>query len=406
MAVEHTSDGWRLTLKSSGGARFLHGGFLAFWLCGWLVGEALVSWILITGAVALLTGKPPGPGQEPLEAGPAVMTGAFLLLWLTLWTVGGIAAASEMLRLLWGEDRITVLGGRLDVVWMRGPFHRARVFERDAIRRIATAGGEDRLVLETAAGSVELSRLGSRHERREGATALRVELGLSEALGQSPTVPQGWEEIITPEGERALVANRSTRRVQARVASAGAMLLGGLTLFVAREALQRWGLMIGAFVLLGFTAALAAGAVWLARGRHEWRIGSGRLTLRRRFGSGVRDLFEARHLVLDSSTDSDGDSSTFLCALAREPGPTGVSWRTYPARTSRIVTQSVNDRAVRDLAAWLSGQTGIPLIDRTTPEARAAQLTALRETLEKAGRVGRWAAGLIDRAKERMKKAG
>src|SRR5215831_16294192 len=106
MAVERTIEGFRLTLKSQGAGRYASAAFLAFWLCGWAVGEAFALWMLIRGAWALLTGAPPDAGRAPLAVGPALIAGLFILMWLTLWTVGGIAAMSELLRLLWGEDRL------------------------------------------------------------------------------------------------------------------------------------------------------------------------------------------------------------------------------------------------------------------------------------------------------------
>ena len=94
MAIDRTTEGLEVRLKSSGAGRYVSSAFLAFWLCGWAVGEALVLWILVKGAWALLTGSPPDPGRAPLQAGPAVMVGVFLIAWLTMWTVGGTGALS------------------------------------------------------------------------------------------------------------------------------------------------------------------------------------------------------------------------------------------------------------------------------------------------------------------------
>src|SRR5262245_49677542 len=105
MIGERTNEGWELQLTSQGVGRYLSAAFLAFWLCIWAVGESVVLWIVVVGAIALLTGRPPEPGREPLELGPAVMAGAFFVVWLTMWTVGGIAAFLEEMRLLWGRDR-------------------------------------------------------------------------------------------------------------------------------------------------------------------------------------------------------------------------------------------------------------------------------------------------------------
>jgi hypothetical protein len=410
MIGERTNEGWQLRLRSRGVGRYVGASFLAFWLCGWVAGEAFALWILIVGAIALLTGRPPEPGREPLDPGPAVMTGAFLLIWLTIWTFGGIAAIAELLRLLWGDDRITVSSGRLTVSWARGPFRRTREFERDAIRKISLVGRHDHLALETDRGSVELSRLGSRSERAEGAAALRAELAIAEAASATAVaLPQGWEEVITPEGERVLVTNRSTRRAQARFASVVAIAVAGLTMFLARESIRRWDLMIPAFILLVFTAGLAAGAVWLARGRYEWRIGSGGLTLRKRFGSNVKDVFEARRLVIDSSTDSDGDPWYELEAIGdgeQAPAPTAPRWSASKPNTRSIARVMDEAASIHQLAAWLSRETGLSLEDRTTPQAREQQLAELKVTLQSSGRLGQWALKLVERLGEREKKAG
>src|SRR5262245_21101596 len=225
MAYEQSGGGGELKLRSCGVGRFMSAAFLAFWLCGWAVGEGFVLWILITGAAALVTGRPPEAGREPLQVGPALFMGAFLLAWLALWTVGGIAAIAELLRLLWGEDRIQVASGRLTVTWGRGPFQSQRVFERETIRAVSLTGFREHLILRTERESIELSGLGSQEERREGAAVLRAAIGLSDDPSVSAAIPRGWEEVITSEGERALVADRSTRRAQARAASVVAMLL-------------------------------------------------------------------------------------------------------------------------------------------------------------------------------------
>jgi hypothetical protein len=408
MAGERTIEGWRLTLKSTGAGRYASAAFLAFWLCGWAVGEAFALWMLIRGAIALLTGAPPEAGHAPLPVGPAVIAGLFLLAWLTLWTVGGLAAIGELLRLLWGEDRIEFASGRLTVTWFRGPFRSTRHFERDQIRRV-TLVGRDLLALETVRGRFDLSGLGTRAERVEGARALRAEMGLQELPAAAAAIPPGWEEIITPEGERALVAELARRRIQARVAGGAALALAAVTFAVARESLQRVDLAIAALILLAFTGGLAASALWLARGRWEWRIGSGRLTLRRRYGAALRDVFEARRLVIEMSSDSDGDAWYQLDAYdaAGPPTPAPIRWRTSTSKHRRTVARRMNDAsAVRDLGAWLARASGLPLEDLTSPEQRAVQLAELRAMLENSGRFGRWAVKIVDRLEGERKKAG
>ena len=411
MSGQRTIEGWQLRLRPHGGGRYLGAVFLAIWLCGWAAAEAFAIWFLVRGALALLAGTPPGAGREPLSLAVALVGGAFLILWLALWTLGGVAAFHEFLRLLCGEDVTTVTPAGLEVRWLRGPIRTVRRFERHQIRGISLVGWDDRLSLETSRERLELSRLGTRQERIEGASGLRAELALPVALQVSAIqLPWGWEELITPEGERAVTPDRATRAKQARFMGVVAMALATLTFAIARGVPQRLDLVIPTAFLLVLALAAAAGGIWLARGRWEWRMGSGRLTLRRRFGSGVRDVFEGRRLVLESSSDSDGDSWFELHASAnaeKSPLPTTLGWRTSAPRNSRSVTRVMNDPSiVRDLALWLSRETGLELDDHTTPEARDAELAALRATLANSGRFGAWAAKALDKLANERKRAG
>ena len=63
MISERTNEGWELRLRSQGAGRYVSAAFLAFWLCMWAVGETLVLWFLIVGAISILTGRPPEPGR-------------------------------------------------------------------------------------------------------------------------------------------------------------------------------------------------------------------------------------------------------------------------------------------------------------------------------------------------------
>ena len=407
MPAERTRQGWRLNLKPHGCSRYLSGAFLAFWLCGWAAGEAFALRLLIKGGLSLLTGTPTGPGRESLPLGLALGAGLFILFWLALWTVGGIAALAELFRLLWGEDRLEVAGGRLIVTRVRGPFRTQRAFDRTSIRRIGLLGRDARLVMDCARGHRELSRLGTQEERVQGATALRVELAIPEEPAASSTVlPEGWEDIITPDGARVLVADRSVRQKQTRAAFIGTLLLAAVTFVAARDSLHRSPLIAPSVILLVFTLAALAGTLWLARGRYEWRLEKGLLTLRKRYGMGVRPVFQGRHLLLDYSTDSDGDPWHELYALSepdppltvRKIGGATVTWRSAQPKNRRSIARKMNDTGVlRDLGNWLARETGLVLDDRTTPTARAQDLAELRATLEQSGRFGRLAAKLVDR---------
>ncbi|HZE19031.1 MAG TPA: hypothetical protein VE402_02815, partial [Candidatus Angelobacter sp.] len=391
-------EGWSVSLKPRGAARFFTAAFLLFWLCGWAVGEGLALWLLGKGAVALMMGEPPGPGHAPLQIGPAVAIGAFLLVWLFFWTLGGIAAMSELMRMVWSEDRLIVHGAGLAVVRSRGPFHWRRELPRDELRRIILVPRNDALAAETMRERVELSRNGTRAEREEAAAALRSQLGLSEAgLESRIELPKGWEEIITPEGDRAVVPDVSTRRVHARIASIFTFGIATVAILLIREALR-----FAALLPIAIIAALAAmgltwGTAWLVRGRMEWRGGGGRLILRRRFGSGARDVFEAQRLELVVTTDSDGDERFALEAVqgsADLPAPQPLSRASRKNR--RVVASALHDPTVpRLLGAWLARAANVPIQDRTSREAREAEMVQLRKQLDQSGPLGRAASCLL-----------
>jgi hypothetical protein len=81
--------------------------------------------------------------------------------------------------------------------------------------------------------------------------------------------------------------------------------------------------------------------------------------------------------------------------------PPVIEWHAARRKGRRTVVRLMNDPvAVRDLAAWLSRETGLELEDRSRPEARAIQLAELRDALEKSGslrEVGGQAGGSIGR---------
>jgi hypothetical protein len=406
MHAEGIPQGSEIRLAPRGAGRWFSAAFLLVWLCGWALGEAFALWFLIKGAIALLSGNPPDPGREPLEVGPAVAIGAFLILWLLLWTVGGIAAMAELLRLTWAEDRLAVRGGSLIVQRRRGPFRTVREIGRDTIRHIALAPRNDRLVVETDRSTVEVSTLGTRDERAQAIAVLRAGLGLSEATAaRDAALPEGWQEIITLEGERALVPDLATRRTQARVASVVTLGAAAVTFLIGRAALGEPSLFALAFIALAATIALGWGAVWLARGRNEWRIGSGRLTLRRRYGAEARQVFEARRLEITVSSDSDGDDWFELAAsseIATElPAPQRTAGRPKHRRT---ITRAMSDASTpRRLGAWLARATGMTLEDHSAPEFREAEVARLREQLAGSGPFGKWAVKSIGRLEERRR---
>src|SRR5512146_450229 len=104
METNRTPEGLEVRLSSAGFGRFIGAAFLGFWLLFWVAGEGIALWMLAKGAWALITGEPPEPGRDPLDAQGALPIGLFLLIWLSFWTLGGVFAGREFLRLLFGRD--------------------------------------------------------------------------------------------------------------------------------------------------------------------------------------------------------------------------------------------------------------------------------------------------------------
>jgi hypothetical protein len=389
--AERTDRGLEMVLRPRGAGRFFGAAFLSFWLCGWVVGEAFAVWILYHVARALLSGTPAGPFREPVALGALLAMVGFLLVWLALWTLGGSAALREVLRLVWSKDRIVAGTASLRVLRGVGPFRSTLEIPREKLRRIYLAPRTWALSAETTASPVTLSKLGSHAERRDVASALRDELRVPEDLpvdDAAPALPKGWQETVTPEGDYALVPDLGVRRRQSRVATVFALALTTLAVLLVSQSTNDPSVVPPAVLISVAAAAVTWGAVRLARGRIEWRIGVGSLTRRRRFGWRVRDLLEARSLELTRSRDSDGDECFALEAL----GPGGPAGR-------KTIARATDDPTVpRQLGGWLAARAGVPFRDRTTQEAAVEDLERTLASLRESGAVGRWAARWIERA--------
>ena len=214
VTLQRTFRGLEVRLHSIGKGRFFSAAFLGVWLAGWAAGEVVVVWLLAVGGWSLLTGRPPEPGRAPLQPGPSVAIGAFLALWLALWTFGGVMALYEFFRLLWAVDRITADPSGLDVARRVGLFTRSKRYPKEDIRRLYRISST--LMLETTAGPIELTRLGTPTQQDEIAALLSAELGV--APSQPVLLPANWEEVSAPEGGTLLVPNLANRRRQALVA--------------------------------------------------------------------------------------------------------------------------------------------------------------------------------------------
>ena len=418
MIGERTSEGWQARMRPQGIGRFFPAAFLSFWLCGWAAGEAFALWMLFQGVRALVTGEPIG-GHNPMPVPFILLMGAFLLFWLSLWTVGGITAMGELLRLVWSEDRIVAGPAGLTLHTSRGPFRKKVDIPRDEIRAIVPSARGSSLAVETPRNTVVLTRNGTQAEREEVAAALRSELGLKDqpagasttwTPGMAPMVltglPTGWEDAISPEGERILVRSAKSRATGARLVGVIALGMAALAAFVVKKALGSVALIPPAVIVTAFALGLAWLAFWLAMARSEWKIGSGRIVLRQRFRGTVRDVFEADRLELTFSSDSDGDERFALMALKGANASIGGSAFFTDPKCRRLVESSLRDAAgPRRLGAWLAQSSGIPFDDRTGAVARQADIAALTAQLNLSGPLGRFAAKLVTRASAKVKKS-
>ena len=339
--------------------------------------------MLFKGMIALVGGEPLGDGSD--SPGPTVLVGGFLLLWLTLWTIGGIAAIHAFLRSVWAEDRLQAQGGRLVVQRATGPFRTTREFGREEIHRIAVAPYREVLTLWTPKGSVDLSDLGTAQERQDAARTLRSSLGLPDATGDAelPVLPTAWEEALTPEGERAIVPATGRRRIQAQITGAIALVLVGTAAWIAYESgngIQSPGALPIVLVLVAIGGLIGWGALWLHRGRMEWVLGSGQLRLQKRFGGSRTVKFEAQRLEISSSTDSDGDVRFTLKAISGA------------GKGRTIVSRFHDPTEPRQLGAWLVRATGVSIEDQSRAAETPVDLAALQAQLEQSGKLGRWLA--------------
>jgi hypothetical protein len=88
--------------------------FLPVWLIGWLLGE-------VFALREVVSGKGPVP---------------FLLVWLTMWTLGGGLAALSWLWMVAGKERLTVKPGVLVHRFELFSLHRTREYDLSEVRNL------------------------------------------------------------------------------------------------------------------------------------------------------------------------------------------------------------------------------------------------------------------------------
>lgn len=402
MILERSTEGLTARLAPRGPGRFAGAGFLAVWLTFWAVGEAFAIAFLARGAWWLMTGRPIGTGGGGPGWGSALGLGAFLSVWLAFWTLGGVLAGRELLRLAWSEQRLTAGPRGLEQIERIGPFVSRRLIARGTPLRLYLLERPGALMANAAGERIELTRLGTPAEREELRRALAAELALPEEPAEAAEpaeLPRGWELLVDPEGGRVLVCDLDGRRKLAVAMAVLTALAGAGTAALAFASRTDEGALVPAAMVAALTIGFACLQQGLARTRLEWRLESGRLALRRRRPAGATELFAAASLEIAESRDDDGDAWYELVALA--PGAAAAAGaavtRPRSRRARRTVLREIHDPgAVRALGAWLARETQLPLADRTTREARAYDLAALKQQLAASGRLGAWVARRLE----------
>ncbi len=382
--------GFEARLTPRGAGHWFDAAFLGFWLVFWAVGEVLVLWLLVTGAIAWVTGQPPKPGRAPLETVPALATGLFMLTWLAFWTLGGVFAGRAFFRQTWSADRLTVRSDGLELVRRTGPWVRRRWLARDDLRALHRGGNPPALRAETAGGVVELTDYGTAEEQRQLLAALHETLRLPPPERWPPLLPEDWRVVAAPEGGEVLVRNPRPRR-------AGAWVLGGVAAAVgtvAATALAATPERPAYGAVGAIAAALAGFAAWgarrLARERDEWRLETGRVVRQRRRGGRAETRGAGTALQVREDTDGDGDR-IFRLELRRDDGG-----REELDRTSQEPIEQ------RQLARWLAARTGVAWTDEATPEKLAEAAVARAEAQAKLKQAARaWLAAWLGRGGKR-----
>ena len=357
LSTEPSGSGMQATLRASGVLRFLPAAFMAFWLCGWAVGEwfalrlfaSLVRTLL--GSSVLAGWFPPLGGTMP--GGPMVVVfSAFLTLWLVLWTVGGVGAFQQLLWLLFGRDVVRWGGDALEAD------HAALWFvTRDRLEARAITGFRlfrGAVVADSREAAVRVTRLGTDVERQELRAMLEAWRGTiapPEPLAEDRSPVPSFTTFRDETGAIALERPRGPRR-------GPGVWLGvlALALFAANVAVfsQKTGVaLVVAELFLALAGAVClAGSLWLLAARESWHVRPGKLERRRTwFGRTWSAEFVPLELQLSSASDSDGD----LC------------WSLVVSGAGRrhTIASAIDDpNTPLTLGTWLAERTGARFVRR------------------------------------------
>ncbi len=90
-----------MSLRPSGIGRYFVAAFMAMWLVGWIVGEVFaiaMAGVIFTSIAGAFPERLPAWSADLVASGGLAFALLFLLVWLTFWTIGGIAALMHLMR--------------------------------------------------------------------------------------------------------------------------------------------------------------------------------------------------------------------------------------------------------------------------------------------------------------------
>jgi hypothetical protein len=116
---------------------------------------------MVAGVISSAFGIPLSFASRLTPDGSAPFFLLFILGWLTMWTVGGIAAGTHFLRIVAGRDVISVSPDGLEIERRDGPFRRRRTIKHGDLRGLRINLQGNAVVVDTAAGR-STSRISAR----------------------------------------------------------------------------------------------------------------------------------------------------------------------------------------------------------------------------------------------------
>ena len=124
---EHTGSSIRFTIPSKKNWFLIL--FLGFWLCGWAVGEIAVLGTIGSEIIQIIS------GQETTGEFIVSLAGSgFLLIWVTVWTVGGAYAIYTWLWNISGKEILEISATSISITYKVGSFGKPKEYLQEHVK--------------------------------------------------------------------------------------------------------------------------------------------------------------------------------------------------------------------------------------------------------------------------------